>query len=269
VLLTGATGGLGWHFARRLARERCRLILTAFPGEALAKLEEDLRQVGVQTTGVVCDLRNPDEVGQLLAEANRVFGQIDVLINNAGIEFTSSLHELSAQDLAAVLAVNLHAPMRLAQLVVPGMLARRWGHIVNVSSLAGRSGPAFQEPYAATKAGLVAFTQSLRGSYRGSGVSASVVCPGFVQTGIYARLVQRSGCVAPWLLAPSRPERVAEAVVRAIQRDRPEVIINRWPIRPLLAVTALFPRWGERFIEAVGSHAYFRRAHAALRQRGR
>src|SRR5205085_2660236 len=116
------------------------------------------------------------------------------------------------------LQVNLQAPMLLTRLVLPGMIRRGEGHILNMASLAGKSPPGFQEPYAATKAGLIAFTASLRETYRGSGVSASVLCPGFLETGIYSRLKAKSGLSAPWLLRATSPKSVAGAMLRAIER---------------------------------------------------
>ena len=139
------------------------------------------------------------------------------------------------------------------------MLSRNRGHIVNISSLAGKSAPAFQEPYAATKAGLIGFTSSLRATYRGSGVSASVVVPGFVEAGIYAQLKKRSGLAAPALLVTSPPEKVAQAVVKVIEKDLPEIIINPLPVRPLLAFIALFPKAGEWLSDKTGGNDFFRK----------
>jgi short-subunit dehydrogenase len=159
-----------------------------------------------------------------------------------------------------MLGVNLEAPMILSRLVLPEMLSRGQGHIVNMSSLAGKSGPAFQEPYAATKAALVGFTTSFRATYRGTGVSASVIVPSFVEaTGIYARLKAKSGCSAPALLTGCSAEQVARAVLRAIRDDVPEIIVNRYPIRPVLALAALSPAIGDWIVARLGVHDFFRR----------
>jgi short-subunit dehydrogenase len=154
----------------------------------------------------------------------------------------------------------------LARRVLANMVARKSGHIVNISSLAGKAGPACQEPYAATKAALTAFTFSLRATYRGTGVSASVVCPSFVEAGIYARIKTRTCRSAPVMLAGNSPERVARAVVRAIRRDVPELIVNRFPIRPVLALSALSPTLGEWLMNFLGVNDFFRSAAAAERQ---
>jgi len=265
ALLTGASGGLGAFMTTALAERRLKLALVAHPGVALEKLRQAAEQRGAQAVAYCSDLREPALRRQLLQQVQRDLGPIDVLINNAGVEFTSVYHELTEANIYEVLRVNLEAPLILSRLVLPGMLERKRGHVVNISSLAGKAGPAFQEPYAATKAALIAFTASLRATYRGSGVSASVVVPGFVEAGIYAELKERSGCVAPALLGTSRPESVARAVIRVIEQDIPEVIVNPIPMRPLLAFTALFPALGAWIGSKAGANDFFRRVVEAQR----
>jgi len=179
-------------------------------------------------------------------------------VNNAGIEFTSYYHQLGEEQILDVLRVNLAAPMILTRLLLPRMLERKRGHVVNISSLAGKSGPAFQESYSASKAALIAFTASLRGTYRDSGFSASVIVPGFVDAGIYSALKARAGRRASWLLGSMPPEAVARAVIRAVERDRPEIIVNHLPVRPLLALAAWSPGFGEWLTDKTGSNDFFR-----------
>lgn len=260
VLLTGASGGLGVHFVKAFARLRTRLVLAAYPGNDLQELRSEIEKQGCDSVDLICDLRDSKQRQNLIQTAFERFGKVDVLVNNAGIEFTSYYHDLKENEIADVLAVNLEAPMMLAHAVLPGMLASKRGHIVNIASLAGKSGPAFQEPYAATKAALIAFTTSLRSTYRPKGVSASVIVPGFVEAGIYSRLKARTGLSAPALLGVSQPESVVQAVLKAIERDSPETIINPTPIRPLLAFTTLFPRAGEWLTNKIGANNFFRKA---------
>ncbi len=268
VLLTGASGGLGTVMTETFARFKVNLALVAYPGTGLEDLRTSVVRNGGRAIAITADLANPERRHEVLETVRRELGPIDILVNNAGIEFTSAYHDLSEQQICDVLAINLEAPMILSRLVLPDMLQRRQGHIVNMSSLAGKSGPAFQEPYAATKAALVGFTTSLRATYRGSGVSASVIVPSFVEAGIYARLSARSGCKAPALLTGCSAEQVARAVLRAIQNDIPEIIINRYPIRPVLALSALSPSLGDWIARQMGVHDFFRRVIAA-EKRGR
>jgi len=252
---------------RTFAQRRLKLALVAHPGVDLEGLRKAVEEYGCQAIAYSSDLRDPGQRRQMLQQVRKELGPIDVLVNNAGVEFTSVYHALTEENIYEVLRVNLEAPMILARLVLPEMLERKRGHIVNISSLAGKSGPAFQEPYAATKAALIGFTSSLRATYRGSGVSASVVVPGFVEAGIYAELKKRSGCVAPVLLGTSRPETVAQAVLRVIERDIPEVIINPVPVRPLVAFTLLFPRLGAWIADKIGANDFFRRVVEAEQHR--
>jgi len=263
ALLTGANGGLGIHIARALAEAKMNLVLVAYPESGL----EEVRTAKIcrEANVLVADLRVPTECARVVQYSEQLFGSVDVLVNNAGMEFTSFYHELSEKQVQDVLTVNLIAPMLLARRVLAGMVERKSGHIVNISSLAGKEGPACQEPYAATKAALTAFTFSLRATYRGSGVSASVVCPGFVEAGIYARLKTRTRRSAPVMLAGNSPERVAQAVLRAIRQDVPELIVNRLPLRPVLALSALSPAFGAWLTDFLGVNEFFRSVAAAER----
>lgn len=269
VLLTGASGGLGSVITAAFARRKVKLGLVAYPGTGLEDLRRTVLRDGGQAIALTADLADPAERHRVVETVRKELGSPDILINNAGVEYTSAYHDLTETQIGEVLAVNLEAPMMLSRLVLPEMLERRQGHIVNMSSLAGKSGPAFQEPYSATKAGLVGFTSSLRATYRGSGVSASVIVPSFVEAGIYARLKAASGCKAPAVLTGCSAERVAQAVLRAIERDVPELIVNRFPLRPVLALTALSPALGDWISRQLGVHDFFRRVlEAQKRARG-
>ena len=263
VLLTGASGGLGTYIARAVAAYGLNQALVAFPGKDLPPLKEELQKNGINAFYLVADLRVKEERQRVVEEVRAKMGPIDILINNAGVEFTAPYHELTEDEVHSVIAVNLEAPMQLSRLVIPDMLKHKSGHIVNMSSLAGKSGPAYQEPYAATKSGLIAFTMALRETYFRSGVSASAICPGFVEAGIYARLKANSGCSAPALLGTSRPEKVARAVIRAIQHNTPQVIINPYPVRPLFSLSEISPRLGAWIARAMGGSRFFKRVFEA------
>lgn len=267
VLLTGASGGLGRPIALALAKQGTDLVLCAYPGEDLLEVETSARTLGARVLNLVTDVRNGQQCRHLVDEATEQFGRIDVLINNAGVEHTAAYHDLQEDEIQDIVNVNLGGAMRMTRLVLPGMLERNCGHIVNMASLAGKAGPAFQEPYAASKAGLIAFTASLRATYRGTGVSASVICPGFVEAGIYAKLKAATGMSAPPLLGTSPPEAVVRAVLLALTRDLPEVIVNPLPVKPLFATALLFPRLGEFLIRQTGAHRFFGKVADALKSK--
>ena len=269
AILTGANGGLGSHIAEALIAEGVNLFLVGFLHPGLETLASRAREGGCKAGVIAADLRDAKQRERIVVEAEQALGPIDLLINNAGVEYTCLYHELSVARIDEVLGVNLYASMMLAHRLLPGMLERGVGHIVSMSSLAGKSGPAFQEPYAASKAGLTAFTYSLRATYRKQGVSASVIAPGFVEAGIYSRLKARLGKSAPFALGAVGPHRVAHAVVRAIRKDLPEVVISRFPIWPVLAMLAVAPRLGLWVVARLGTHEFFRQAAASESPAGR
>ena len=128
-------------------------------------------------------------------------------------------------------------------------------------------GTAYLEPYCAVKAGLLGVTSALRASYRASGVSASAICPGFIRTaGMYQRVQDETHIQTPPLFGTSSPEHVATAVVRAITHDLPEVVVNPFPVRPLLALQALFPSLVDRLLPAMGADTYKRAGEIYARQ---
>jgi short-subunit dehydrogenase len=267
VLLTGASGGLGTYLAKALAEKGVKLMLVAYPGVGLEELNTAVVKLGAKSIFLAADLRDPAQRTLVMERMLKEYGQVDILINNAGVEYTSAYHELPLQTVLDILNVNLEAPMVMTHLVLPGMLKRKSGFIVNMSSLAGKCGPAYQEPYAASKAGLIQFTTSLRGTYHGSGVSATVICPGFVEAGIYTRIKQNTGVIAPITLGTVSPEKVVKGVFRAIEKDLPEVIICKNPFRPLLAFIDLFPSAGEWALRQTGAHEFFRKVAEAQKKK--
>jgi short-subunit dehydrogenase len=269
AVVTGASRGIGVFVARALSEQGMNLVLAARTTDALEELRSQLVARG--KGGVVVaptDISKREDCRRLVETAQREFGAIDVLVNNAGIENIYPYHKLSLDEIDEVIDVNLRGTMCLTWMALPGMLERRRGHIVNMSSLAGKVGPACCEVYAATKAGLIGFTQSLRGSYRGDGVSASVICPGFVDAGMYSRVVEEHGLEVPKTLGVAKPEAVADAVVKSIVKDVAEVIVNPMPVRVLLGMYSLAPGITER-VSGVFDANKMLRDQAALRQKQR
>lgn len=270
AIVTGASRGLGVYVARALSDHGMNLVLAARTAPALDDLVGQLLSRGRGgAISIPTDVSRLEDLERLVAKSQTEFGAVDVLVNNAGIEGGLTYHKLDLLEIDEVIDVNLRATMRLTWMVLPGMVERRRGHIVNMSSLAGRAGPAFMEAYAATKAGLIGFTQSLRNSYRRQGVSASVVCPGFVgEAGMYADWRRSHEIDAPKRLGLAKPQAVANAVVKALRDDLPEVIVNPLPVRPLLALLAVAPGVAEKISRSFDANEFFRR-QAYLRERER
>ena len=263
ALVTGASGGIGRKIARRLAGEGTNVVVSGRREEALAEAVDELRELGVEAEAIAADLGDLSQVDPLVERCEAALGPIDVLVNNAGLESVGAFTAYSREQLTSMVDVNLTAPLLLTHRVVPGMLERKRGHVVFVSSLAGKIGPAYNEPYAATKAGLVGLNQSLRAEYRHAPIGFSVVCPGFVAgDGMFQRMADE-GARANAVLGETPIDKVAERVVEAIRLDRPETIESGAPIRPLLALGQISPRLAEWLVERFGATEFFRRVAAS------
>lgn len=237
AIVTGASRGIGPYIARRLAGEGVSLALAARSADLLEETRRDCAALGARVLAVPTDVASLDALRRLVDTAEGELGGIDILVNNAGIEITATLVEHSFRQIDEIMRVNLSAPIWLTKLVLPGMLARRRGAVVQVSSLAAKAGEPFETIYSATKAGLVGFTQSLNMELDGTGVTASVVYPGYVgEAGMWTA----QGLKAPALLKEVPPRKVADAVLKAV-RGAPQVPVTSGPIRPLLALGELMP----------------------------
>ena len=243
ALVTGAAGGLGRYISRALAAQGANLVVSDLPGDALDARAREVAGFGTRVETVPADLAKQGERRGLLETAERALGPIDVLVNNAGLEFVGPYSEAPLSQIDLITKVNLLTPMELTRLALPGMLERRRGHIVNIASLAGKAPLAYFHTYNATKFGVVGFSHAIRHELAEEPVSISVICPGFIaREGMYGRVedhVEREGGNP---LGASPPERVGEAVVRAVREDQAEIIISERPVRPLIALAAVAPK---------------------------
>jgi short-subunit dehydrogenase len=268
AIVTGASRGIGVHIARALAAEGVNLALTARSGDELEVVRAEMAGSGVKAAAIVCDIADTAERAALVERAESEIGPIDIVVNNAGIETASQFHTTAEDDLRRVLDVNLMAPMLLTRAVLPGMIGRGRGHIVNIASGAGKVGVAFEASYSSSKHGLVGLTRSLRAEYSASPVGFSVVCPAFVSdAGMYDRWV-RDGVKAPWYVGWSRPTKVAKVVVSCIRRDRGEVLVNFPPVRPLVTLLAAAPAIEPAVMCILGYTRMFERAVEIEQRRG-
>lgn len=259
ALVTGASGGIGGHIAKRLANEGMDVAISGRRMDVLGDLSGEIARLGVRCAPLEADLSDGEQLRQLPGWVERELGGIDVLVNNAGLESVGAFTAYTEQELREMIEVNLTAPMLLAHAALPGMLTRGRGHVVFVSSVAGKHGPAYSEPYAASKAGLIGLTQSLRAEYAGSPVGFSVVCPGFVAgDGMYQRMIEE-GHSSNMLIGETTTAKVADAVVKAIRDDVGEIVESGAPIRPLLALSQLSPGLIERVVPYIGVTDIFRR----------
>jgi short-subunit dehydrogenase len=211
VLLTGASGGIGHAIARAFALRGAQLILTGRRAEVLHALADE-----VSGQAVVCDLSRRREVERLLSDV----GEVDILVANAALPATGLLTELEQDEVDDMLEVNLRAPIALAHGLAPSMIARHGGHMVFISSLAGKAASSVSSLYSATKFGLRGFALALREDLRPHGVGVSVVLPGFIHG---AGMFPEEHVNLPWIVGTRSPEQVAQGVLRAVERNRGEV----------------------------------------------
>ncbi|MBW8811821.1 MAG: SDR family NAD(P)-dependent oxidoreductase [Caulobacterales bacterium] len=264
ALVTGASRGLGVEIARSLAARGLDLVLVARSADALQQVAAELRVSGRTVRTLTADLGSAASVQDL---ADRVNGlcAVDVLVNNAGVESTLRFDEREPVEIADTVAVNLTGPMLLTRALLPGMLARGRGHIVNIASVAGVLAVPFNEPYSATKFGLVGLTRALRMTAQASGwtVSASVVCPGFIDgAGLFEELKRKYG-VSPDGLGACPVEAIGPAVIEAIEMNLPDVIVAEGDIRGMAAMAATNPAEFEAAALNAPATAMFRSVAAA------
>jgi 3-oxoacyl-[acyl-carrier protein] reductase len=177
VLITGASRGIGAACARRFARDGHRLALLARPSAGLLALAEELGALAVE-----CDLADEAQIHAALDTTELSLGPVDVLVNNAGIVHRHTVQGHATADWDHVMAVNLRAPFLLARGVLPGMVARGAGRILNVSSISATSGTPGLSAYCASKAGLLGLTRALAAEVKAAGVVVVAVSPGSVDT---------------------------------------------------------------------------------------
>lgn len=182
VIITGASAGIGAACARRFASEGANLVLAARNAERLNTLAKSLEE-RTQVITVPTDVSLRKDARALLEAGDQRFGRIDVLINNAGFNHRGAVEQISESDLARVLRVDLEAPMVLCRLALPYLRQAGGGALVNVASIAGQIPMPDEAAYSAAKAGLRAFTRALAEELEGSGITASMVSPGPVDTG--------------------------------------------------------------------------------------
>ena len=220
ALVTGGSSGIGAAIACALAAAGTRLLIAGRDADRLAAVAEQTGGVALQA-----DLATPDGPPELAAAALRAADHIDLLVNNAGIGWAGPIEQLTAAKADELIAVNLTAPIQLTRLLAPGMAERRHGRIVFVSSIAGATGVRGEAVYAAAKAGLACFAESLSYELADRGVGVSLIVPGVVDTPFFERRGRPYDRRRP---VPIHSERIAHAVITATERDRSVVFVPRW-----------------------------------------
>jgi 3-oxoacyl-[acyl-carrier protein] reductase len=224
ALVTGASRGIGLAIARRLAKLGARLSLCARDAARLEAANAELRADGFEALTMVADVTHANEIQNLVDRTHRELGPIEILINNAGIGRFGPAHQMTEADWDAVLDTNLKSVFLVTRAVVPGMMERKRGQIVNISSLAGKNAFAGGGIYCASKWGLMGLTACMAEDLRAHGIRVSAICPGSVATDFSPH----TGRDTSKLL---QPDDVAHAVATLVTQA-PQSFISEIDLRP-------------------------------------
>ena len=224
VLVTGASRGIGFAIARRLGKMGARVAICARNSDDLKNAESRLRAEGTEVFSRAADITHGDQIAVLVDKTQQALGSIDILVNNAGIGIFGALQERSEQDWDSVINTNLKSVFLVSRLVIPEMIRKKSGYIINISSLAGKSTFAGGGIYCASKWGLLGLTGCMAEDLRSHGIRVSAICPGSVAT----EFSSHAGKDASKML---HPEDVAHAVA-ALVSQAPGSFISEVLMRP-------------------------------------
>lgn len=242
LLVTGASSGIGAAAARIFAHAGYRVSMAARRLDRLEALKQEIEANGGQALAVAADLSAYEDIQKMVSVTLAQFGQVDVLINNAGFGRLKWLEELDPfADIQAQLQINLLAMILVAREVLPHMIERRSGHILNMSSIGGFVATPTYTAYSASKFGVRGFTEALRREVGVYGIHVTGIYPGSVKTEFkeHAGIERKTGQTTPEALR-LEPEQVAQAMLKVITRPRRTVILP-WQMRFSIWMNSLFP----------------------------
>lgn len=191
ALVTGSTSGIGLGIARGLASQGADILLNGFGDErAIEALRQEIAEAhAVRVTHLPADMSRPEEIRAMAERAVAEFGGVDILVNNAGIQHTAPIQEFPPERWDAIIAINLSASFHTIQALLPGMLERDWGRIINIASVHGLVASVNKAAYVAAKHGLVGLTRVVALETAQTGVTCNAICPGWVRTPLVQRQI--------------------------------------------------------------------------------
>ena len=191
AVVTGASMGIGKAIARKFAEEGATVVMTARSRDKLEDLKREIEAKGQKAVVIPADLTKPEEIEKLFQKTLAEFGRVDILVNNAGISKEMPLSEMPIEVWDEVIATNLRAVVLCIKAVLPSMIARKSGNIINIASAAGVRGLPGSTAYSASKAAVIGLTQSLGDEIRQQGIRVNVLCPGPVDTELFQKSAKR------------------------------------------------------------------------------
>lgn len=263
AVVTGASRGLGRAIAQTLFDHGMKVVLSARSADELESFRNQLDRGGTRTLAVAADVTVPTDRARLVAAARQKFGDVDVLVNNAGTDHPEIFAEADMDRVGKIVELNVVALMGMTHAVLPGMLQRGSGQIVNIASVAGLAPVPYSAVYAATKAAVINFSQSLRYEVVGQGVGVSVVCPYYVrEAGLFHE--NSGGEIKQQTVSP---DDVGDAVVAAITGNRARVISSPAIVKVTPLLTALSPGLTHFAATRTGATSAMEKMADNLRQR--
>lgn len=247
AIITGASGGLGLCIARQLAARGMRTVLIARSADKLNQHASALSLLA-PSFALPLDLNDIASIAPALRDIQVAHGQATVLINNAGFGLYKPMLDLTASERESLLRVNLTAAIETTAAVLPGMLQNKQGHIINIASIAAKFGPWGHSVYAASKAGLIALTQSLSVEYPQKDVHFSYVCPGLIETDFFQEPAYRA-MLDRMRSRAIAPEVAAKRIVKLLDRPKLEMCVPR-SYRFIDLITLISPALTRRIIQS-------------------
>ncbi len=192
VIVTGSTSGIGLAIARAFAKEGCNLTINGFGDKAAIEKERAgiETEFGVKAIYSGADMTKPAEIADMTKTTEKTFGSVDVLVNNAGIQFVAKVEDFPIEKWDAVIATNLSAAFHTSRVALPGMKSRKWGRIINIASAHGLVASAEKAAYVAAKHGIIGLTKVIAVEAANDGITCNAICPGWVLTPLVQQQIE-------------------------------------------------------------------------------
>lgn len=252
VLITGAARGMGKLEAINFAREGSKVVLADIDEEELKKTTEEIRNMGYEAYLYPLDVSDHDACFTLAETVESEVGPIDVLINNAAVALNEYVLDTTEEQFRRITEVNYLGQIWMMHAIVPGMVKRGSGHVVNICSIAGKVAAPKMGAYCATKFAFIGITDTIRMELHKTGVNFTIVNPGYIETGMF------NGAKPPSITSWQDPQKVADAVLDAVKKNKAEIFVPRFIPR----LTAFFrglglPKWLDFNFRTMGVYKTF------------